>query len=83
MSGDFEDFLTSRNDRIDNAAFELLNALSPVPQEWNMEIIGDIVDAVELTLIYHGVPVCHPWREDGTECYKCSDSCEWCKEAGT
>ena len=72
MSGDFENFLTSRNNRIDNAAFELLNALSPVPQEWNMEIIGDIVDTVEFT-----------WREDGTECYKCSDSCEWCKEAGT
>ena len=83
MSGDFENFLTSRNNRIDNAAFELLNALSPVPQEWNMEIIGDIVDTVEFTLIYHCVPICHPWCEDGTECYKCSDSCEWCKEAGT
>ena len=42
MSGNFDNFLVARNDRIDNAAFELLSALSPVPQEWNMEIIGDI-----------------------------------------
>ena len=81
MSGGFDNFLVARNDRIDNAAFELLNALSPEPQEWNMEIIGKIVDAVEMALVLCDIPVCHPWREENTECYKCGDSCEWCKEA--
>ena len=58
---------------------ELMNFAS----EWNMKIIGEIVDAVEMALVLRDIPVCHPWRENGTECYKCSDSCEWCKEAGT
>lgn len=83
MSGGFDDFFISRNDHIDNAAFELLNALTPEPQKWDMEVIGDIVDAVELTLIYHCIPVCHPWREEGEECRNCSDSCEWCKKVET
>ena len=71
----FENFLTEKNDEIDNAAFALIQALAGEEAEWDMEIIGDIVDFADVLLIEHGYEVCHPYYEgdDRTACYKGKD----------
>ena len=54
----FEDYLCNRNDAIDNAAYQLICAMTaqdhnepkeddPAVPDWNMEIIGELVDAAE------------------------------------
>lgn len=51
----FEDYLCNRNDAIDNAAYQLICAMTaqdhnepkeddPAVPDWNMEIIGELVD---------------------------------------
>ncbi len=75
----FEEFCAEKNDRIYNAAFDLLNALAGVgmddrPLEWDMEQIGEVVDAAKDVLM--GVhEVCHPFYEGDGEipCYKGTD----------
>ncbi len=75
----FESFLADKNDRIDQAAFDLLNALAGVgmddePLEWDMERIGEVIDAAKdaLTGVHE---VCHPFYEGDGEipCYKGTD----------
>jgi len=36
--------------------------------EWNMEVIGDVIDSIKETLKDHGIKVCHPivTGEDGS-----------------
>lgn len=57
----FEDYLVERNDQIDNAAYRLLNLLAgadenevdellendQAPVEWDMALIGEVVDTAE------------------------------------
>ena len=77
---DFFRFLESKNDNIDCAAFDLFGLLASSgvdipehdsPIEWNMEIIGDLVDYAEHLLAEKGISVCHPFLEgeDETPCY--------------
>ena len=71
----FEDFVTARNDEIDNAAHALLCALSTSDLSWDMEKIGALVDYAEGLLTERSVDVCHPFYEgeDETPCIKGAD----------
>lgn len=77
----FEDYLCNRNDAIDNAAYQLICAMTaqdhnepkeddPAVPDWNMEIIGELVDAAEEIIQEKAGHTCHPfycdstWRED-------------------
>ena len=66
----FEDYLCERNDTIDNAAYQLIGVLTaedpgasleddPATPNWDMAIIGEVVDAVKEIIIekvgYHEV----------------------------
>ena len=76
-SQDFEDFVTSKNDEIDNAAYDLLDALARATEgkerytggkvvAWDMEIIGTLVDYADNLLSRHRYNTCHPYYV-GTE----------------
>ena len=71
----FEDFVTARNDEIDNAAHALLCALSTSDLSWDMEKIGALVDYAEGLLTERGADVCHPFYEgeDETPCIRGAD----------
>ena len=58
----FEDYLCERNDTIDNAAYQLIGVLTaedpgasleddPATPNWDMAIIGEVVDAVKEIII--------------------------------
>jgi len=74
----FEDYMLEKNDRIDNAAQNLLNEMASAGIDWdeqvpwNMSVIGDIEDAVEEVLERHGIHHCHPYYE-GDEEIECPD----------
>lgn len=74
---DFEKYLTRKGDEIDNAAFALINAMYDKGKgeeiEWDMEIIGEIVDVVEDTLKSHCFGICRPFTADDKPCYKTDD----------
>lgn len=72
---DFEVFLTNRNDEIDNAAFQLIILLSNKACVWDMELIGDVVDAVLEELRRHGVSSCYPYYEgdESVPCFQGTD----------
>ena len=88
----FENFLIAKNDRIDNAAFELIKALVSSSEkeedavEWDMEYIGAVVDMVESYLEERGFQVCHPYYggEGRTPCVDCgycsNENCSLKKE---
>ena len=76
----FDNFIDNKNDNIDCAAFDLLGLLASSgpdipeydpPVEWDMEIIGNLVDYAEHLLAEKGIAVCHPFFEgdDETPCY--------------
>lgn len=78
---DFESYLIDKNDDIDNLAYALINAfirkegcLVEEKLEWDMEIIGDVVEAVEDVLTSRCLGVCHPFYCDDVPCYQ-SDDC--------
>ena len=83
MNTRFEDFLTERNDAIDNASYALavtLLRLNPSLADeeilpWDMEIIGSINESVQRILEEHGHPVCWPYHEDAIPCYQ-TTACE-------
>lgn len=76
----FNDFLTERNDGLDNAAYGLAlkmlsldnQADSATAFPWNMEIIGSILESTEKILEAHGFAVCWPYHEDDVPCYQTS-----------
>ncbi len=94
MSKDkFERFICRKNDLIDNAAFSLINALLGTSSceeevaEWNIELIGDVVDMVDTYLREaQGLETCHPFTvDDGdTPCYLSGDCingrCQMCRK---
>lgn len=69
-SDEFSSYLTERNDLIDQTAFSLLDALAADSLVWDMEQIGDLIDAAKRILSGHGIEVCHPSYigEDGQPC---------------
>lgn len=73
----FESYLVNKNDEIDNAAFELINAFvhkgTDTDIEWNMEIIGEVEEAVEDVLTSRCFGICHPFYCDEVPCYKSED----------
>lgn len=73
-------FLEGKNDNIDCTAFDLLGLLvssgADIPEhdspiEWDMEIIGDLVDYAKHLLGEKDIAICHPFLEgeDETPCY--------------
>lgn len=84
MDNQFEDFLVSRNDELDNAVYQLLRLMLALPEEeaddddpfpWDMQYIGEAEDCIEEMLKGFGHFVCHPYHEgeDETPCYRGSD----------
>ena len=67
----FEDYLCNRNDAIDNAAYQLICAMTA--QDWNMEIIGELVDAAEEIIQEKAGHTCHPFYSDSIPCYQTGD----------
>ena len=59
----FDDFLTERNDAIDNAFFNALKELSTTALEWDMGMIGDLIDCAESIIRKHGFESCYPYYE--------------------
>lgn len=75
----FDGFLCNKNDDIDNAAYELLCSIAANEKvDWDMQIIGQLVDYTEGLLLKHGYDTCHPYYEGDTEipCYLGKD-CEY------
>ncbi len=88
----FDEFLEEKNDQINNAAYRLLNLLAGVdendldeliendeaPVEWDLEMIGEVVDEAKEQLRQNGIETCHPFYEAGkdeeTPCY-CGKDC--------
>lgn len=75
----FDDFLCQKNDLIDNAAFQLLNALmardascSDEAIEWDMRHIAPVIELVKKYAeenLQH--EVCHPWfGDDEKSCFE-------------
>ena len=74
---EFENFLIAKNDRIDNAAYDLICAIvSPSEYEeddeddvveWDMEHIGEVVDMVKSYLEGAGFKTCHPYYEENDQ----------------
>ena len=47
--------------------------------EWNMEIIGSVIELFESILVQNGLPLCHPWQdEEECICYATEDRCAYC-----
>lgn len=75
------EYLTDAVDRIDNAAWEAIKAVthSPADLEWDMSIIGEVCDQIEETLKAHGIPTCYPFHlDEETICYASCDRCAHC-----
>lgn len=82
----FDNFLTDRNDIIDNAVYQLILTLTDKTEdelEWDMSIIGDVTLAIESVLARHDITICHPYHEedendDNSERIPCidTDTCE-------
>lgn len=80
MNIPFEDYLCGRNDRIDNACYELICALATTDYrqddaipEWDMAIIGEANDAVKQILHDAAIHICHPYYCDNVPCYLAGD----------
>lgn len=75
---EFENYLIKKGDDIDNAAFDLINAFYNKgfgeEIEWDMQIIGEVVDAAEETLKSFCFGICRPFTFDEKPCYK-TDEC--------
>ncbi len=75
----FDDFSVERNDMIDSAAFELLQSLAINEIDWDMEMIGDVVEFVKEYLEERQIPVCNPYYDVATDkdvpCYLNGDCC--------
>lgn len=77
----FERFLIDKNDLIDNAAYNLIRAIAETGTdlddeptiEWEMGMIGEVVDAAKYTLEKDfKIRPCHPYRSGAYEipCYR-------------
>ena len=74
---EFENFLIAKNDRIDNAAYDLICAIVTPSEyeeddeeeevEWDMEHIGEVVDMVKSYLEEAGFKTCHPYCEENDQ----------------
>jgi len=67
--------MTERNDTIDNAVYDCILALAEKDEDelpWDMEIIGDVTDAIQAVLERHGFHMRHPGvvtEPDGSQHY--------------
>ena len=83
----FEEYLEKKNDRIDNAAYELACAIldknhngsdNETVLPWNMEVSGSIIDLAEKLLEQMKLPTCHPYHcyddsEEEIPCFEGAD----------
>lgn len=64
--------MIERNDEIDNSVHECICILAEKDLEWNMEIIGNVTDAIKSVLSTYGIAVRHPGvvtDENGVQSY--------------
>ena len=76
-----DDFLCKQNDVIDNTVFQAINAISHKDNKltWDMNIIGEVTDAIKQILLRHHIAICHPWHdEDNNICYSTEKRCPHC-----
>lgn len=73
---EFDDFVTDKCDLIDNAAYELLQAIAAETPysvgtvEWDYSIIGEVIDYAESLMNKKGERTCHPYFvDDQVPCY--------------
>ena len=58
---EFTDEQLARLDEIDNTVFDCIRALAEKPDmEWDMQVIGNVTDAIKSTLSEFGLSVRHP-----------------------
>lgn len=80
----FEDYLGDRNGLIDNASYQLICALTAKNHhgdqeedigtpDWDMEIIGEVNDAVKKVLLELVGHTCHPYYSGKIPCYLTGD----------
>jgi len=68
--------MTERNDTIDNAVYDCILTLAEKDEDelpWEMEIIGDVTDAIKEALLLHGFHVRYPGivtEPDGSQHYE-------------
>jgi len=69
----FDEYLNERNETIDNAAYNLICALTEMPNgeetPWSKKKISTVTFAVEQALEQMGMHICNPfyYSEDGTD----------------
>lgn len=74
-----EDLLCEAGDIIDNAAFDLLNTMSPERIDRDMSVVAEVADAAERIMELRGLKTCRPWLDaDEVVCYKSEDRCKYC-----
>lgn len=76
-----EEFLCSRNDEIDNATYAAICAMAHSEDgvDWSMEMIGEVNDFIEKTLMEHKMPTCHPFIDETDHiCYESDFRCKHC-----
>jgi hypothetical protein len=64
--------MEERNDEIDNSVFECVSTLSEKELEWDMQLIGEVTDAIKSVLERYGITVRHPGvvtEADGSQHY--------------
>lgn len=66
------DEMIERNDEIDNCVYECICTLAEKEIEWDMHIIGDVIDSIKTVLDMHNIKVRHPGiceDDDGKQYY--------------
>lgn len=57
------------------------NITDPAMLEWNMEIIGDVLEELKSLLILEDVNTCHPWEDENEHiCYSTGEKCWYCRK---
>jgi hypothetical protein len=91
---EFEAFLCAKNDELGNAAQDLICAVAGEEVEWDMSIIGNVLDAVKGELDHRCISHCDPYNlgtKDAGDvpCYRTGDckkkmygDCPFLKQGG-
>lgn len=75
-------FLIEQSDSIDNAVFDAISSIADDEIKWDMELIGEVVDFIEMLLNERDIPACRPWYFDSeyeVPCYASEERCPHCK----
>ena len=75
---EFEDYMTARNDIVDNAVYNLILTITGKTETelpWDMNIICDVIDPIEEILYRKGIYMCRPSYIIGPEDYDEEHTC--------